>query len=70
MPDTNMVREYACCQCRRYHREGSDPLFTPHLMHQSKRGWWRVRADAVYFALNEGKVAAELAAAAVTPPPR
>lgn len=39
------VREYGCCQCDRaglprYHREGLDPEYGPHLYWQSKHGWY------------------------------
>lgn len=50
MPE--FVREYGCTVCQQLHREGSDPLFEPHLYHQSKHGWHYVPKDRIYFALN------------------
>lgn len=35
-----MVREYGCVECQRYHREGIDAEFEPHLLYQSKHGYY------------------------------
>lgn len=32
-----LVREYGCCLCQQYHREG-EALFDAHILHQSKHG--------------------------------
>ena len=32
------VRVYRCVLCQRRHREGLDPEFQPHVLHQSKDG--------------------------------
>jgi hypothetical protein len=34
---TQVVKDYGCVKCQKYHREG-DPLYTLHLFHQSKHG--------------------------------
>lgn len=34
------IREYGCCQCQKYHREGLDDEYEPHLFFQSKHGWY------------------------------
>ena len=41
------VREFACCKCQSYHREGG-PLYAAHLWYQSKHGvrTVRVRRDS------------------------
>lgn len=50
-----IVREYGCTKCQRYHREGIDAEYRPHLPHQSKHGWRERRATmGERFALDVG----------------
>jgi hypothetical protein len=44
-PAAEPVRAYGCVRCQKEHREGLDPEYEPHLMFQSKHGWYLRRAE-------------------------
>lgn len=35
-----MVREYGCVRCQKYHRQLIDPEYEAHILDQSKHGWY------------------------------
>ena len=51
-----LVTEYGCCRCQRTHRKGIDPEYGPHLIAQSKHGYYtRVATPDEVLALLRGE---------------